>query len=298
MKCKRCGSTRFRKRGPRRTKDRFECIDCGKYTSVPRDLRGPRILLIDIETAYMVVSGIWALKQNGYIQPDRIVKDWSILCYAAKWLFEPNVMGKSVTPEEAINRTEKSIIKDIWDLLDEAQIVVTQNGINFDIRALNTKFIKHGLPPPSKFQNVDTKVVAASIFRFPSNKLDYLAKELLGLEGKIEMRIEDWDKCLDESLNGNQAALDKMLFYCKNDIAPLLEDLYLKFRPWVPGHPNLNLFTGENIERCPRCLGDIEEGKPYPTPTGTWKGFRCKNCGGIGRMSGKENKIKSVAIRT
>lgn len=283
------------KRGSRKSKDRYRCLDCGKHLSFQRTINSPRILLLDIETAYMVVNGIWALKVNGgYIQPDRIVKDWSILCYAAKWLFEPNVMGESVTPEEAINRTEKSIIENIWKLIDEANIIVTQNGINFDIRALNTKFIKHGLPPPSKYMNVDTKVIASTVFRFPSNKLDYLAKELLGLDGKIKMQIEDWDECV----NGNQEALDKMLFYCKNDIAPLLEDLYLKFLPWITNHPNLNLFTDAGIEeRCPRCLGKIEAGKPYPTPTGLWKGFRCAQCGGIGRLSGKQNKIKEVKIR-
>lgn len=284
------------RRGGRNGKDRYKCLDCGRYPSFLRTLNKPRILLIDIETLYMEVNGVWALKVGGgYIQPDRIVKDWSILCYAAKWLFEPNVMGKSVTPEEAISRTEKSIIQDIWNLLDEASIVVTQNGINFDVRAINTKFIKHGLPPTSKFLNVDTKVVASTVFRFPSNKLDYLAKELLGLEGKHDMEIEDWDNCA----KGVPEAFDKMLSYCKNDIAPLLEDLYLKFRPWVPNHPNVNLFTdADSLDRCPRCLGEIKKDKPYPTPTGMWTGYRCKECGGIGRMSGKENKIKGVVIRT
>lgn len=241
----------------------------------------------------MEVKGIWSLTQT-YIPPDRITKDWSIICYAAKWLFDPVVMGKAVTPEEVINRTEKSIIFEIWKLLDEAHIVVTQNGISFDIRSLNAKFQKHGLPPPSKFLNVDTKVVAKSVFRLPSYKLDYMAKEILGIDGKHDMTMADWDRCNE----GSTEALEKMLAYCKNDIAPLLEDLYLVFLPWIPNHPNLNLYTGSDAEVCPRCEGKIEwNGSTYPTPQGLWEGWRCSACGCIGRGSGKKHKISSTEIK-
>jgi hypothetical protein len=89
-----------------------------------------------------------------------------------------------------------------------------------------------------------------------------------------------------------------MLKYCKNDVAPLLEDVYLKFLPWMKTHPNLGLFADHDSDVCPRCESyDISwNGKEYQTPMGLWEGFRCNSCGAIGRGHGKNRKIKSVYI--
>ena len=39
-------------------------------------------------------------------------------------------------------------------------------------------------------------------------------------------------------MKGNEAYLQKMLNYHKNDVV-IMEELYLKLRPWIPGHANL-----------------------------------------------------------
>lgn len=294
MKCRFCGSKKLIKRGKHSSnRQRVQCTECGKYDTPSRHPRSARILLLDIETLYMEVRGIWNLKQE-YIQPSRIVKDWSILCYAAKWLFEPEIMGEVVTPKEAINRTEKSIIGGIWKLIDQADIVVTQNGIEFDIKKLNTKFIEHGYYPPSPYLMVDTLKVARENFSFTSNRLDELGRKLLGLEGKMKMKEDDWDACAE----GSQEGLNKMLTYCKIDVAPLLEDLYLKFLPWVKSHPNLNIYTNHDKDVCPKCESlDLSWNTQYPTPQGLWQGFRCNACGAIGRGTKKEHKIKNTSIK-
>lgn len=241
----------------------------------------------------MEVRGVWDLKTE-YIQPDRITKDWSILCWAAKWLFEPTIMGQVVTPREAINREEGSILGGIWELLDKADIVVTQNGRGFDIKRLNTKFLKYNYPPPSNYAIVDTLAVARAKFAFTSNSLDQLGKCLLGVGGKTKMTIEDWDECAE----GKRDALDKMLEYCKRDVAPLLEDLYLKFLPWIPNHPNLALYADHDKDVCPRCeSADISWTETYYTPQGAWEGFRCNACGSVGRGTGKIHRVKGVSIR-
>lgn len=250
-------------------------------------------MLLDIETLYMEVKGIWDLKTE-YIRPENIVKDWSILCYAAKWLFEPEIMGAVVTPKEAVTREEGSILGGIWKLMDEADIIVTQNGINFDIKKLNTKFLKYGYNPPSPYLNVDTYRVSKDKFSHTSNGLDFLGKTLLGIDGKIKMTIDDWDRCA----KGDKDALTKMLVYCKKDVAPLLEDLYLKFLPWISSHPNLNIYTNHDKDVCPKCeAADLKWSTQYPTPTGLWLGFRCNVCGAVGRGSKAEHKIKTAAIR-
>ena len=41
------------------------------------------------ETAPMEVY-VWGLKYNNYISPSNVIKDYSVLCWSAKWLFEPD----------------------------------------------------------------------------------------------------------------------------------------------------------------------------------------------------------------
>jgi len=297
MKCKYCEHiTLWKRRNPRdlTNKEQYQCPKCHKYQSLEsRHPRTAKILLLDIETLYMEVRGIWSLKTE-YIQPNRIVKDWSILCWAAKWLFEPEIMGEIVTPKEAIAREEGSILSGIWKLMDQADIIITQNGREFDFKRLNTKFLKYNYPPPSFYSIVDTLKVAREKFAFTSNSLDELGKTVLGIGGKTKMTIEDWDVCAEGSKDG----LEKMLKYCKRDVAPLLEDVYLRFLPWIPGHPNLNIFTEHDKDMCPKCESDnLSWSVQYQTPQGLWSGFRCSSCGATGRGTTKESNIKKVSIR-
>ena len=281
------------RRGSRNHRVQVQCTKCRRYDTPSRHPRTARILLLDIETLYMEVKGVWDLRTE-YIRPEKIVKDWSILCYAAKWLFEPKIMGEVVTPKEAVSREEGSILGGIWKLMNEADIIVTQNGINFDIKRLNTKFLKYGYSPPSPYLNVDTLRVAKDKFAFPSNKLDHLGKTVLGLDGKMKMEEGDWDACAA----GNKDALARMLVYCKKDVAPLLEDLYLKFLPWISSHPNLNVFTDLDTEVCPKCeSSDIRWTTRYATPQGLFEGFRCNVCGATGRGTRQERKIKSTSVK-
>lgn len=298
MKCKYCEGKIIRRGtwGKKfNGKIKHQCKKCGKYQPVlSRHTRTAKILLLDIETLYMEVKGIWNLKHNDYIQPDRITKDWSILCWAAKWLFESKIMGQVVKPQEGVDRTEASIIEGIWKLLDQADIVVMQNGKKFDVPKLNSKFIKHGFPPPSPYQVVDTLLAMRAKIYLPSYKLDYVAKHVLGIEGKIKTGIEDWDRCNE----GDKEALKNMLTYCKKDVAPLLEDLYLTLLPWIPGHPNLGIYVDHDKDVCPKCESqDLSWSLEYPTPQGLWNGFRCNTCGATGRGTSKDHAVKKVSIK-
>jgi hypothetical protein len=270
------------------------CGQCNHYTTKSKfstKNRISKILLLDIETAPRE-SYEWKPSQE-WTPPIMNIKEESILCYGAKWLFNPTVIGASVTGEEATNRTQESILQPVWELMDEAEIVVTQNGIDFDIKKLNSKFLLAGFPPPSKYLNVDVKVWGKKIFGFPYNSLDYYGKAVLGIEGKTKMEFEDWVGCV-ESSDEQESYLKKMLKYCKRDVAPLLEDIYLKFLPWIDGHPNLNIYNDSNSCQCRNCGSEkLSWTLTYPTPQGLWKGFRCLSCGAIGRGKGEGNRIHS-----
>lgn len=261
----------------------------------PRHKRSARILLLDIET---LPGEYYAFDPRvEYLSPDKQIKDWSIACWGAKWLFDDEIMGERVTTQEAFDRDDKSILVGIWKLMNEAAIVITQNGINFDHKKLNSRFIEHKLPPPARFLKVDTYKTAKEVLGQSYNRLDELGQKL-GIGKKIDMSFIDWKKCLTNDKAADEA-LDRMLTYCKRDISPLLEDVYLAMLPYMENHPNMNVFSYNDTEVCRNCeSSDLKVGdKPYATPQGLWKSWRCNSCGATGRWTSKEHKLASVSIK-
>lgn len=235
-----------------------------------------KILLWDIETTPInaFVWGIW--EQN--VNLEGIVQDSHMLSWSAKWLFDPDIMSDVLTSREAKQHDDKRITQSLWKLLDEADVVIGHNCIQFDEKKANTSFLKHGLPPVSHFQSIDTLTVAKSVFRFSSNKLDYV-NEFLGLPKKIPTSFDLWVRCY----NGDISALKEMETYNRGDVE-ILEDLYLQLRPYIKNHPNLNLWSDENISLCPNCGSPkITWNGSYYTYTGQYDAFRCDSCGAIGR---------------
>lgn len=243
----------------------------------------PKILLFDLETAPMEFYG-WSLKTySGYIPPVMVKKSWSILCYSAKWLFDNEIMHGSVTPEEAYNREDGSIIQKLWALLDSADIVISHNGDQFDIKRSNTRFKVNGLGPPMPFRSIDTLKKLRSVFALDSYKLDYV-NMFFGLNTKKgnEEGMNLWKKCVKDN-EDSEKALGRMQTYCDNDVM-ILEELYTDVRPWIKGHPNLGLYIDIEGEKCTRCGGtDLDWRGYYYTPAGRYRAFRCRGCSSVGR---------------
>lgn len=236
-----------------------------------------QILIMDIETS-PIMAYTWSLWPK-YLSPDNIVKDWGMLSWAAKWLFSDTVMSQVVEPWEAKNHTEVTIIREIWNLLDKADIVIAHNGAKFDVRKLNAKFLTYGFPPPMPYNVIDTKTQSQKLFAFSSNALDFLTKQLLG-SGKSETGgFQLWVDCM----NGKEAALQKMVEYNRNDVT-ILEELYVLIRPWIHSHPNMGLYIDTTETVCTNCGNQkLSWGGYYYTPAGRYRAFRCNQCGAVGR---------------
>ena len=294
--CQNCGSKSVQKRGTSPTgKQKIQCNACGVYSMVEKEIEyekvAAKVLLFDIETAPMEVY-VWGLKYNNYISPENIIKDYSVLCWSAKWLFSPDVMAEKVSGKDAINREDKSILGTMWNLLDAADIVIVQNGKKFDIPKLNTRFLKAGYPPPMYYQVIDTKEILAKNFGFSSNKMDYVNK-VLGIKGKEEMVFDDWVQCV----RGNEEYIQKMVDYNKDDVM-IMEEMYLHLRPWIPSHANLGIFVDTDKNCCPNCQStEIVWSGQYTTPLGMYEAARCSNCGAIMRSTKKKYKIHGVDVR-
>jgi uncharacterized protein YprB with RNaseH-like and TPR domain len=266
---------------------RYKCKDCKKrFTNrqeiTPSKLHTAKVLLFDIETL-PIEAYIWSLKQDGYISPESIKHDWCVLSWSAKWLYEPNMMSDVLFPEEALQRNDERIVRSMWQLLNEADIVISHNGVRFDHKKLNTRYIIHGINPPMYYRTIDTLQVARQNFAFSSNKLDYINKSL-GIHQKSETDYSLWKYCAA----GDIDALLKMVQYNENDVL-ILEELYTKFRPWISNHPSLKMFVSGEGNVCANCAStNLKIGGKYRTQVNTYTAYRCKDCGAIGRSRKKD----------
>lgn len=298
--------------GKERTIDRFglteqslkRYVNLARERGFTKDLseepeRKPNVLVLDIETTPIIVSA-WHLGK-ARIYPDNILRDRHLLSYSMKWLFEDEIYGDVLTAEEAVSADDVRLVKDVWQFVDHADIIIAHNGIRFDMSVLNTRFMMHELNPPSPYQVIDTLKAFQRFGAFTSNKQGYL-NDVLCLTKKMEHEgIEMWHKCMEGDLD----ALTNMLDYNKQDVVGL-EELYIRVRPWIQSHPNMGLYYGvSTTDRCHRCNSeDIEwlSDKPYVTPMNRYSSYRCNNCGGVGiarvgelNTQDKKHLTKSVA---
>lgn len=189
----------------------------------------PRVLFLDVETSPYIAK-VWGLYGIDAIGINQMVKDRSVIAWAAKWLGEDEMMYQDARKARDLRR-DKKLLKQIRDLMDEADIVITQNGDRFDIRVLNARFEVNGIRKPSSFQRADTKKICKKHFDFPSYSLAYLCKVFNLPHQKTEHKkfpgMELWNAC--EA--GNPEAWEEMEKYNKMDVLAL-ESLYKRVRHW------------------------------------------------------------------
>jgi hypothetical protein len=246
---------------------------------------GPKVLLIDIETAPMLnfCWGIW--DQN--VALNQIKSDWYVLSWSAKWLGQPAVLYKDQRNAKDIEN-DKELLKGIWKLLDEADIVVSQNGKAFDSKKLNARFVINGFKPPSPYRHIDTLILAKKHFAFTSNKLEYMSDKMCTKYKKLKHNkfpgFEMWRECL----KGNKEAWREMERYNKYDVLTL-EELYHKLQPWDTTI-NFNVYTNDLSTKC-NCGGKNLRKKGYAyTNTAKLQRFVCNDCGA--QITGKVNLLQ------
>lgn len=246
-----------------------------------------KILHLDIETAPNKVYswGLW----NQNIAINQIVESGYTMCWAAKWHGERGVMFNSIH-----HSSEIEMLEEIFELINEADAVVHYNGEKFDMPTLNREFLIHGLGVPDPYHHIDLLKVVRQRFKFPSNKLDYVAQELdLGSKTK-HMGMEMWKGCMA----GEDKDWKLMEKYNKQDVK-LLEDLYNVLLPWIQKHPNHALYASTDSPVCPNCGSTHLHKKGVETTlTMKYQRYKCVDCGtpirGRTNIGTKEEKVNTL----
>ena len=239
--------------------------------------KGPKVLIFDIETAPML-GYVWSLWDQN-VALNQLKSDWHVLSYAAKWLFDPpnKIMYKDQRKAKDVSN-DKEMLKGIWKLLDDCDVVITQNGKSFDVKKLNARFLEHGFQPPSSYKHIDTKTIASRHFKFTSNKLEYMTNKFNKKYKKLTNRkkfagFELWKECLA----GNLEAWKEMEKYNKYDVLSL-EELYHILAPW-DNTVNFALYTDDESYKC-NCGSTDYRHKGYVyNSAGKYKRYKCASCG-------------------
>jgi DNA polymerase III epsilon subunit-like protein len=234
----------------------------------------PKVLFIDIETC-PIEAHVWSLWENN-VSLNQIMKDWSVLSWAAKWQGQAKVMYADVRSQKN-KRDDSKVIKGIWELMDEADIIVGQNSKSFDVKKLNARFIINGMKPPSSYRQLDTKVMAKKVFGFTSNRLEYMADKLCTKYKKLKHKNFAGHEMWVECLKGNPKAWQEMEKYNKHDVLAL-EELYNKLIAW-DNTINFNVYHKNHSAICTCGSENIRKnGKQY-TNGGSYDRFKCSDCG-------------------
>lgn len=238
-----------------------------------------RILVVDIETSPLITYTWGMFDQN--IQLNQIVEDWHILSFAAKFLGEDKMYYADQRKSRDISN-DKPLLKQLWKLMDEADIIIGQNAQAFDIKKINARFIIHGMNPPSSYKVIDTLKISKKHFAMTSNRLEYLSKKLCTKKKSDHKRFsgfELWKECL----KGNQDAWKEMEHYNKQDVLST-EELYLKLQPWDNSF-NPNLYNDDNSVSCACGSTSIHKKGFAYTSIGKYQRYICSKCGAQSRGS-------------
>lgn len=264
---------------------------------------GPKILVLDIETS-PIISYTWGLFDQN-VGLNQIKVDWHILSYSAKWY--QDAAGKTYGPHSKVmykdQRNEKDItndkalLKQVWDLLDSTDILLTQNGVRFDHKKLNARFVLSKMQPPSSYKHIDTLQIAKKYFSFTSNKLEYMSDKLCVKYKKQTKRefagFELWKECLA----GNKKAWNEMEKYNRYDVLAL-EELYHKLSPW-DNSIDFNIYSDELTFKCKCGSEDLMKRGFLYSPMGKFQRFRCNSCGNETRSrKNLLSKEKKETLRT
>lgn len=236
----------------------------------------PKILVFDIETA-PITAYTWGLFDQT-VGLNQIKADWHLLAWAAKWYGDPpsKVMYRDNRKSKNI-QDDKKLVQELAALLNEADIIITQNGDKFDVKKLNARAVINGLPPIKPCMSTDILKEGRKVFKFTSHKLEYISDKLNKKYKKLKHQEYPGFELWAAILAGDKRAWSVMEKYTVHDVLAT-EEAYGVIQGWIRTQP---FSTGydDSVMRC-KCGSKNLLKKGYAwTDAGKYQIYRCKDCG-------------------
>jgi hypothetical protein len=253
-------------------------------------MTGAKIGTIDIETS-PIKGNVWRLFDQN-VGLNQIDQEWTILSFSfVKLGGKKKDVIYMDTKGDPFN--DYAVCEKLWQILDEYDIIIGQNNKKFDLKKIQARLIMHGFLPFSPVRVIDTLLMARQCAAFTSNKLEWLSDYLTEVKKsshKAFPGFELWTECMRD----NPKAWAEMEKYNTRDIIST-QAVYLRLRPWVNDHPNLNVYHDDEKIRCPRCQStDISLDGHVFTNIGKYPRYLCGFCGGF---SNARRTINSISKR-
>lgn len=246
----------------------------------------PKILIWDIETA-PITAYTWGLFDQN-IGLNQIKADWHLLAWAAKWYGDPP--SKVIYRDNRWQRdvqNDEDLVSELSELLNQADIIITQNGDKFDVKKLNARAVIHGLRPVKRCKSTDILKEGRKVFSFTSHKLEYVSQVLNTKYKKLKHNeypgFELWKAILD----GDARAWKVMEKYTKHDVLAT-EEAYQKIQGWIKTQ-NLAAYYDDLKIRCHCGSANLKTHEVRRLESGHFQGYICRDCGK--RLQGKANLL-------
>lgn len=247
------------------------------------------ILYLDIETSPCISYHFqhWNvnISQQHNIQQSHLLS----VAYAFN---DDDVVGFKLSAKDVENQDDLTLVVNLIEAIEKADIIVGYNSKKFDLKYLNTRALFYNLPPLSTVKHIDLYEQVKRSFKFPSNSMGNVSK-YLGLEGKLANDGFDlWKRCMEHwNEETCEKALDDMLTYNMQDIEAT-RDLYKYLQGWFKGTPNVGMMKNQKSScttlRCSKCSSDdIIALEKQHFLSNVWEMYRCNTCNGVSRFSKK-----------
>lgn len=242
---------------------------------------GPKIVIFDLETLPDPEAVYDRLPSIG-AWPGRTFKAelHTILSFGYKLLGDKE--AKCINSwDVSDNPTDDSgVVQMAYDMLHDADEIVTHNGKSFDVKVLNTRLMYYGMPPlDPKIKHVDTKIVLKSKLSLYSNSLKEAAK-FFGVSDKMHWddKWATWKRfAFGRDTEADRVTMD---MYCKQDV-DVLEEIYMKTRS-LHGNASVNKqqWKTDLALACPTCGSDnIHRNGTRRSVKHKYRRYLCNNCG-------------------
>lgn len=172
---------------------------------------------------------------------------------------------------------DTEVVKAGYNILKDADLIVTHNGKSFDVKVMQTRLAGMGLAPLPPLKHFDTKVVAKNKLSLYSNSLSEVAKYLKCTDKmSFSNKWSLWERiAFNEETTQDRKLMSK---YCIQDVDTLRE-VYHKLKPFAPNQSvSYQLFSEDTV--CSNCGGKhlISNGQ-IVRKRGVVQRLLCKSCG-------------------